>query len=54
MCHLSLAYGVDLTTLVKMHSTKIPIVVRDCIEELEKRGMYYMYIILTMLHMYHL
>ena len=33
-----IVYGVDLTTIVKMCSTKVPIVVKDCIEELEKRG----------------
>jgi hypothetical protein len=36
-------YGVDLTTLVKMCSTKIPIVVKECIEEIERRGDYYIY-----------
>jgi hypothetical protein len=31
-------YGVELTTLVKMHGTKVPVVVKDSIEELERRG----------------
>ncbi len=31
-------YGVELTTLVKMHSTKVPVVVKECIEEIERRG----------------
>ena len=35
---LIIVYGVDLTTLLKVYSTKIPIVVKHCIEELERRG----------------
>lgn len=31
-------YSVELTTLVKMHGTKVPVVVKDCIEDIEKRG----------------
>ena len=31
-------YSVELTTLVKMHGTKVPVVVSNCIEEVEKRG----------------
>ena len=31
-------YGVDLTTLVKTHGTKLPAIVKDSIEELESRG----------------
>ena len=31
-------YGVELTTLVKLHGTKVPVVVKDCIEEIESRG----------------
>jgi hypothetical protein len=31
-------YCVELTTLVKMHGTKVPVVVSSCIEEVEKRG----------------
>lgn len=31
-------FGVELTTLVKMHGTKVPVVVSSCIEEVEKRG----------------
>lgn len=31
-------YGVDLTTVVKMYGTKIPLIVKECIEEIEKRG----------------
>ena len=32
-------YGVELTTLVKMEGTKIPGVIKDCIQEVENRGM---------------
>jgi hypothetical protein len=32
-------FGVELTTLVKMHGTKVPVVVSSCIEEIEKRGL---------------
>jgi len=32
-------YSVELTTLVKMHGTKVPVVVKDCIEDIEKRGL---------------
>ena len=28
----------ELTTLVKMHGTKVPVVISSCIEEVEKRG----------------
>ena len=31
-------FCVELTTLVKMHGTKVPVVVSSCIEEVEKRG----------------
>ena len=31
-------FCVELTTLVKMHGTKVPVVVSSCIEEMEKRG----------------
>ena len=31
-------YGVELTTLVKMQCTKIPVVMKSCIEEIEERG----------------
>ena len=31
-------FSVELTTLVKMHGTKVPVVVSSCIEEVEKRG----------------
>ena len=31
-------FGVDLTTLVKLHNTKRPYVVDACIKEVEKRG----------------
>ena len=31
-------YGVELTTLVKMDRTKVPVVISSCIEEVEKRG----------------
>ncbi len=33
-----LAYGVDLTTLLKVHDTKVPLIVKECVQELEKRG----------------
>lgn len=37
--HLCIAvFGVDLTTLVKLHNTKRPFVVEACIREVEKRG----------------
>lgn len=32
-------FGVDLTTLVKAHNTKFPIIVEECVKEVEKRGM---------------
>ncbi|KAL5473980.1 hypothetical protein EMCRGX_G028550 [Ephydatia muelleri] len=32
-------YGVELTTIVKMHATKIPVVLKTCIEEVERRGL---------------
>ncbi|KAL9967693.1 hypothetical protein ACROYT_G025979 [Oculina patagonica] len=32
-------FGVDLTTLVKLHNTKRPFVVEACIREVEKRGL---------------
>ncbi|XP_020907102.1 N-chimaerin isoform X2 [Exaiptasia diaphana] len=32
-------FGVDLTTLVKLHDTKRPFVVDMCIQDVEKRGM---------------
>jgi len=31
-------FGVELTTLVKMQNTKVPIVIKDCIQEIERRG----------------
>ena len=31
-------FGVDLTTLVKLHNTKRPYVVEACIREVERRG----------------
>ena len=36
--HSHTVYGVELTTLVKLHGTKVPVVVKDCIEEIETRG----------------
>ena len=36
--HTHTVYGVELTTLVKLHGTKVPVVVKDCIEEIETRG----------------
>lgn len=33
-----LVFGVDLTTLVKLHDTKRPFVVEMCIQDVEKRG----------------
>ena len=36
--HTHTVFGVELTTLVKMQSTKVPVVIKDCIEEIEKRG----------------
>jgi hypothetical protein len=33
-----LVFGVDLTTLVKAHNTKLPTIVEDCVREVEKRG----------------
>ena len=39
LLHLRIAvFGVDLTTLVKLHNTKRPFVVEACIKEVEKRG----------------
>jgi len=41
MCLLHLCitvFGVDLTTLVKLHNTKRPFVVEACIAEVDKRG----------------
>lgn len=41
VCLLNLCitvFGVDLTTLVKLHNTKRPFVVEACIREVEKRG----------------
>ena len=32
-------FGVDLTTLVKAHNTKLPTIVEECVREVEKRGM---------------
>ncbi|XP_028405368.1 beta-chimaerin-like [Dendronephthya gigantea] len=32
-------FGVDLTTLVKAHNTKLPTILEDCVREVEKRGM---------------
>nr|CAB3262974.1 uncharacterized protein LOC100186049 [Phallusia mammillata] len=37
--HVKHVYGVDLTTLVKLHGTQRPVVVDMCIAEIEKRGM---------------
>ena len=40
-CHrlfFILAYGVDLTTLLKTHGTKVPFVIKECVDELERRG----------------
>uniref|UniRef100_H2YZ16 Uncharacterized protein n=1 Tax=Ciona savignyi TaxID=51511 RepID=H2YZ16_CIOSA len=37
--HVQHVFGVDLTTLVKLHGTQRPIVVDMCISEIEKRGM---------------
>ena len=34
----SLVYGVDLTTHVMLCSTKLPPVIRKCVEEVESRG----------------
>ena len=34
----SAVFGVELTTFVKMEGTKVPSVIKDCIEEIEKRG----------------
>lgn len=31
-------FGVDLTTLVKAHNTKLPTIVEDCVREVEQRG----------------
>ena len=36
--HTHTVYGVELTTLVKMHGTKVPVIVKDSIEEVERRG----------------
>ncbi|CAB4032420.1 beta-chimaerin-like isoform X1, partial [Paramuricea clavata] len=32
-------FGVDLTTLVKAHNTKLPTILEECVREVEKRGM---------------
>ncbi|XP_046847399.1 beta-chimaerin-like [Xenia sp. Carnegie-2017] len=32
-------FGVDLTTLVKAHNTKLPTIVEDCVREVEQRGL---------------
>nr|XP_039266547.1 uncharacterized protein LOC120341990 [Styela clava] len=37
--HVKTVFGIDLTALVKLHGTEIPIVIDKCIEEIEKRGM---------------
>ncbi|XP_078487159.1 uncharacterized protein LOC100186049 isoform X2 [Ciona intestinalis] len=37
--HIHHVFGVDLTTLVKLHGTQRPLVVDMCIAEIEKRGM---------------
>ncbi|EDO42176.1 predicted protein, partial [Nematostella vectensis] len=37
--YIKRAFGVDLTTLVKLHNTKRPFVVDICINEVEKRGL---------------
>ena len=34
-------FGVDLTTLVKLHNTKRPFVVEACIREVERRGIFF-------------
>jgi len=36
--HVKHVFGVDLTTIVKLHCTKWPLVVDMCIEEIEGRG----------------
>ena len=36
-----IVFGVDLTTLVKAHNTKLPTIVEDCVREVEKRGTVY-------------
>lgn len=36
--HVKKVYSCDLTTLVKAHNTKRPMVVDMCIQELEARG----------------
>jgi len=38
-CCLCLVYGVDLTTHVKLCSSKLPLVLRQCVMEVESRGM---------------
>ena len=40
-------FGVDLTTLVKLHNTKRPFVVDACIREVEKRGNEFIIIMLA-------
>ncbi|XP_076818453.1 uncharacterized protein LOC143464530 [Clavelina lepadiformis] len=37
--HLKHVYGVDLTTLVKLHCTSRPVVIDKCVAEIEERGM---------------
>ena len=36
--HLKHVYGVDLTTLVKLHCTSRPVVIDKCVAEIEERG----------------
>lgn len=38
-----IVFGVDLTTLVKAHNTKLPTIVEDCVREVEKRGNVYFF-----------
>ena len=33
-------FGVDLTTLIKVHDQRRPVIVDTCINEIEKRGLY--------------
>ena len=37
-CYLLTVYGVDLTTHVKLCSIKLPLVLRQCVMEVESRG----------------
>jgi hypothetical protein len=44
-----LVFGVDLTTLVKAHNTKLPTILEECVREVERRGtfsflVYFVYI----------